>query len=82
MRNEKKEPLEEAKKKFAENKCFRMSAVHFQSNTAQEYLHTPLKFVVDLSRTKLDPLLSRAEGQLLQAQPSSSLSEISELQQN
>ena len=82
MRNDKKEPLEQAKNRFAENKCFRMSAVHFQSNTAQEYLHTPLKFVVDLSRTKLDPLLSRAEGQVIQAQPSQTLSEINELQQN
>ena len=82
MRNEKKEPLEQAKKKYAENKCFRMSAVHLKSNSAQEYLHTPLKFVVDLSRTRLDPLLSTVEGQLIQAQPSLTLSEINELQQN
>jgi hypothetical protein len=59
-----------------------MSAVHFQSNCAQEYLHAPLKFVVDLSRTKLDPLLSKEDGQVIQAQPSLTLSEINELQQN
>ena len=82
MRNDKKEPLEQAKKKFAENKCFRMSAVHFQSNTAQEFMHTPLKFVVDLSSTRLDPLLSRAEGQIIQAQPGLTISEINELQQS
>ena len=82
MRNDKKEPLEQAKKKFTENKSFRMSAVHFQSNTAQEFVHTPLKFVVDLSSTRLDPLLSRAEGQIIQAQPCLTLSEINELQQS
>ena len=82
MRSNRREPLEQAKKKLAENKCFRMSAVHFQSNCAQEYLHAPLKFVVDLSRTKLDPLLSKEDGQVIQAQPSLTLSEINELQQN
>jgi hypothetical protein len=82
MRSEKKEPLEQAKKKLTENKCFRMSAVHFQNNCAQEYLHTPQKFVVDLSSTRLDPLLSTGEGRVIQAQPSLTLSEINELQQN
>ena len=82
MRNDKKEPLERAKERFTENKCFRMSAVHFQSNAAQEYIHTPIKIVVDLGNTKLDPLLSRAEGQIIQAQPALTLSEINELQQS
>ena len=59
-----------------------MSAVRFQSNAAQEYIHTPLKIVVDLGNTKLDPLLSRAEGQIIQAQPALTLSEINELQQS
>ena len=59
-----------------------MSRVHFQSNCVQEYLHTPLKTIVDLSRTTMDPLLSSAEGEVIQPEPSLTLSEINEIQQN
>ena len=75
-------PLEEAKEKFKENKSFHMHLVKFQANTAQEYLHTPQKFVVNLSTTTFDPLMSKAQGEVIIPQPSMTLSEINDLKQN
>ena len=59
-----------------------MSGVHFQTNTAQEYVHTPQKFVVNMARTKFDPLMSKGDGQIVQPQPSMTLHEINDLKQN
>ena len=56
-------PLENAKQFFAENACFRMSKVEFQAGVQQEYLHTPLKFSVDLKKTKFDRLVNHKHGQ-------------------
>lgn len=75
-------PLEDAKQKFAENACFRMSKVEFQAGVQQEYLHTPLKFSVDLKKTKFDPLVNHGHGQVIQPEPAMTLSEVKELQQN
>ena len=48
MRSGNKNPLEQALKRFKENTAFRMTNVQFQGNAPQEYLHTPLKFVVQI----------------------------------
>ena len=69
MKNQDMSPLETAAKKNQANTCFRMSGVHFQTNTAQEYVHTPQKFVVNMTRTKFDPLMSKGDGQTVQPQP-------------
>ena len=59
-----------------------MSKVVFLSNAAQAYLHAPLKQMVSLEKTKFDPVLSKADGQQVNAQPTMTLSEMQELQQN
>jgi len=82
LRGDNREPLQKAVSKFDGNKCFRMSQVEFYPNAAQAYLHAPLKLVVNLSRTKFDPVMNRTDGQEFQAQPAMTLSEIQELQQN
>jgi hypothetical protein len=76
-----KEPLEKAAAKFTKNKCFRMSKVSFVPNATQAYLHAPMKFVVNMQKSKLDPLLNKSDGQQMKAQPAMTLSEMKELQQ-
>ena len=56
-----------------------MTHVQFQENTPQEYLHTPLKFVVQIQGSKFDSLLNTSPDQLVQPEPSTTLSEIKEL---
>ena len=76
MRNSDLKPLQAAEKKFIANKCFRMSAVKFHS-THQEYIHTPQKFIVNLSTTKMATQMSNKDGEVIQPQPTVSLSLIS-----
>ena len=59
-----------------------MSAVGFQQSNQQDYLHTPIKFAVSMSATKFDPLMSKNDGGAIHPQPSMTLSELNELQQN
>ena len=56
-----------------------MTNVQFQANAPQEYLHTPLKFVVQIQGSKIDSLLNSSTDQIVQPQPSMTLSEIKEL---
>jgi hypothetical protein len=81
-KNQDRKSLEAAMLKFEGNKCFRMSNVKFQTTTAQEYLHTPLKFVVNMATTKLDPRMSKTDGESIQPQPSMTLSSINDLTQS
>ena len=82
LRGTNRAPLERAQAKFQENKSFLMSKVVFLSNASQAYLHAPLKQMVSLEKTKFDPVLSKADGQQVNAQPTMTLSEMQELQQN
>ena len=82
MRNSDLKPPQAAEKKFTANKSYRMSAVKFHTGTSQEYIHTPQKFVVNLSTTKLNPIMSRNQGGVIQPQPSMTLFDINELTQN
>ena len=79
MRGNNKGPLEAALQRFDTNNAFRMSKVQFQSNTQQEYLHTPLKFVVQIQGSKFDPILKKNADEKAQPEPSMTLSEIKEL---
>ena len=74
-------PLNQADAALKDNKAFRISQVRFQTATAQEYVHTPQKFVVNLKQTKRNPLMSHKEGEIVQAQPSMTLAEINDLKQ-
>ena len=74
MRNQDAQPLVTAKGNFKDSKCFRMLFVKFQTGTAQEYLHAPLKFVVNLKTTKLVPLMSGSQNKVIQPQPCMTLS--------
>ena len=82
MRNSDLKPLQAAETKFTANKSFRMTAVKFHTGTSQEYIHTPQKFVVNLSTTKLNPLMSRKQGDVIQPQPCMTLFDINELMHN
>ena len=75
-------PLEAAQKRFPENKHFRLSRVQFQANAQQEFIHTPLKLLVQLGRSSLDPLLSQEDGQVVQPEPGMTLSDIKGLRQH
>ena len=79
MRGNNKGPLEAALQRFDTNNAFRMSKVQFQSNTHQEYLHTPLKFVIQIQGSKFDPILKKNADEKVQPEPSMTLSEIKEL---
>ena len=82
MANQKMKPLTQAMTKFEKNKCFRMSAVKFKPNTQQEFLQTPQKFIVNMSSTKFDPIMSTKDGETIQPEPSMNLSLLNDLQQN
>ena len=75
-------PLEAAQKRFPENKHFRLSRVQFQANAQQEFIHTPVKLLVQLGRSSLDPLLSQEDGQVVQPEPGMTLSDIKGLRQH
>lgn len=79
MRGNNKGTLEAAMQRFSANTAFRMSKVQFQSNAQQEYLHTPLKFVVQIQGSKFDPIMKKNADQIVQPEPSMTLSEIKEL---
>ena len=81
MKGQDMAPLKKAMDKYAENKCFRMSAVAFQQSAQQEYLHTPIKFAVNMSNTKFEPLMHKNDGGAIHPQPSMTLCELNELQQ-
>ena len=79
MRNGNKRPLEQALNRFKVNTAFRMTNVQFQGNCAQEYLHTPQKFVIQIQGSKFDSLLNTSTHQIVQPQPSMTLKEIKDL---
>ena len=82
MRNSNKKPLEDALKRFKANTGFRMTNVQIQGNAPQEYLHTPLKFVIQMQGSSFDPLLNTHSDRIVQPEPSMTLSEIKELQKH
>jgi len=68
MRGTSRRPLEDAVKKFKAGLRFRMNGTRLKGNNKQEFLHTPLKLVIDLAATKFDPILQR-DGEHLAAEP-------------
>jgi len=75
MRSENLEPLEKALEKYKDGMCFRMHGTRLKSGGQQEYMHTPLKLVVDMNNTKFSPLMEimLTEVKHLTAQPSMSV---------
>ena len=61
--------------KFKEHLCFRMSKTRIKGGTKQEYMHTPLKIVVDIEGTKFDPLLQTGDVTQLAPQPPMSVAD-------
>ena len=72
--------LNKAASKYKENLCFSVTKVALLTDTKQQFLHCPLKAVVDLGKTHADPLLAGTCGVTnLQAQPPMTLNQIQEL---
>jgi len=71
MRGTSRKPLEDAQGKFKAGLQFRMNSTRLKGNIKQEFLHTPLKLVIDLTATKFDPILqaSSGDGAHLAAEP-------------
>ena len=82
MRAETRAPLEKALEKFKNGLCFRMSQTRLKNGLQQEYLHTPLKLVVDMNGTKFDPLMQSVSGDVTQltAEPSMTVAHCKTLQ--
>jgi len=73
-------PLKKAEKRYAEKLLFRISKVSLLTENKQQFLHCPLKWVVDLARTQTDPLMAGTCGaDSLQPQPPMTLSQVREL---
>ena len=51
-------PLQKAKGRYADKLLFRISKVSLLTESKQQYLHCPLKLVVNLARTHTDPLMA------------------------
>lgn len=82
MRGSNKAPLTKAMEKYTHGLSFRISNVKLLSHNKQEYLHTPLKLVVELDKTQADPLLASAAINGIEPKPSMPLSSIKQLVQN
>ena len=82
MRGSNKAPLTKAMEKYLPGLSFRISNVKLNSHAKQEYLHTPLKLVVELDKTQADPLLASAAISGIEPKPSMPLSSIKQLVQN
>ena len=70
MKGNSKEPLEKAREKFKADLQFRISKIALDTNSKQEYIHTPQKSKIDLARTRADPLLKSREGDIVRPMPS------------
>ena len=82
MRASNKAPLNKAMEKYVHGLSFRISNVKLLSHHKQEYLHTPLKLVVELDKTQANPLLASAAINGIAPKPSMPLSSIKQLVQS
>ena len=82
MRSNNMAPLKQAETKFQPDLKFRISKVVLDSSAKQEYLHTPIKLKIDLTKTKADPLLQDKQGERVQPVPSMSIKDCKMLQQS
>ena len=62
-------PLTEAVANFKKNKRFRMDKTRLKYGVQQQYIHTPVKVVVDMAGTRFDPLVSDGDGDAEQLAP-------------
>ena len=81
MRGTDMAPLDRAKAKFQADLQFRLSKVSLDTRAKQEYLHTPLKVVVDIGKTTVAPLLQGKQGESTQPCPQMTLRDCNALHQ-
>ena len=62
MRGQNRDPLVQAMNKYKAGLLFRMSKTALKTNAKQEYIHTPLKMIVDMIGTKFDSILQGTVG--------------------
>jgi len=62
-------PLTEAVANFKKNKRFRMDKTRLKYGVQQQYIHTPVKVVVDMAGTRFDALVSDGDGDAEQLAP-------------
>ena len=62
MRGTNVNPLNDAKVKFKENHRFRMGKTRLKTEVQQQYIHSPVKVVVDISGSRFDPLEGSVNG--------------------
>jgi hypothetical protein len=74
-------PLIAARDKFKANLPYRISKVKLDT-TAQQYLHTPIKWKVNLSNTATKPMMRTNEGEVVQACPAMTIKDCKRLQQS
>ena len=74
--------VDSASKKFQDKLTFKMTRVQLTTETKQQYLHCPVKLIVNLGKTKTDPMLANGkELASLRPQPPISLHYAKALQQ-
>ena len=62
-------PLTDAVLKFEEYKRFRMDKTRLRNDVQQQYIHAPVKVVVDMAWTRFDPLKPGGDGDAEQLAP-------------
>jgi len=82
MRAGKMEPLTKAEKKFKKGLAFRISKVFLDTTAKQEYLHTPVKLIVDLNKTQAEPLRETYRPFFAHPTPNMSIKDCTTLQQS
>ena len=75
MRGTNRAPIMQLLDKFKTGLIFRMTKTRLKGGIKQEYIHAPIKIVVDMAGTKFDPLLSSGDGQHLAPQPVMSIAQ-------
>ena len=61
MKGQNLAPLEKAVKDLQPGSRFRMSKTRIKGGAKQEYMHTPIKLVVDVHGTTFDPIVTKAD---------------------
>ena len=69
MRGTNDTPIREAQAKFKEYHRFQMDKTRLKTNVQQQYIHSPVKVVVDISGTRFDALLVDGKGDAKQLAP-------------
>ena len=69
MKGTNDKPLREAQAKFKEYHLFRMDKTRLKTDVQQQYIHSPVKVVVDVGGTRFDALVVSGDGDAEQLAP-------------